>query len=475
MCILERFVEGGTVRIKFLGAAREVTGSRHTISIPGESVLLDCGLYQGKRKLTYERNKNIPRAALNANAMLLGHAHIDHSGNIPNLVSSGFRGKIYATSATVDLCRFMLLDSAYLQEKDVEYVNKRRRRRGEELVEPLYTSQDTLESLNLFVSKPYNRWFRVTKNISAKFCDAGHVLGSAVTVLRVKDRGKLLKIGYAVDLGRKRIPILRDPVQIKGVDYLIIESTYGNRLHEKVEESEKVLEDTVNRIVRQKGKLIIPSFTLERTQEVVYHLHSLIEEKRIPAIPIFVDSPLAVNITSVFRRHPECFDKETMRLLRGKSDPFGFDYVTYIHEVDRSKALNEMEGPMVIISASGMAEGGRILHHLKNNIESPRNIIMIVGYMAANTLGRRLVEKEKQVKIFGELYTRKADVVVANSFSAHADRNGLIEYVTGVGKGIKHIFIVHGEESQAIPFAEALREMGYSVTVPHLGDEVKLP
>jgi len=464
------------MKLKFCGGVRNVTGSKHLITTDnGSKVLLDCGLFQGRRKETREKNLNFPFDPKELDAVVVGHAHIDHTGNLPNLVKQGYTKDIHATVPTDALIHYMLPDSAYLQERDAEYINKRHRKKGLPLIEPLYTTADAMEAIRLTRPHNLNRWFKVAPDVEIKFVEAGHILGSALTIVRVRERGKVIKLAYVVDLGRKGLPLLRDPFQIRRVDYVIIESTYGNRVHEPIEEAKYQLQEVINRTYNRGGKIIIPSFAVERTQELLYYIHELMEERKIPRIKVFIDSPLAVNITEVFRRYPEWFDEETQEYFRRGDDPFTHLNIEYVRSVDRSKELNEMNSPMIIISASGMAEAGRILHHLKNNIGNPKNTIMIVGFMAENTLGRKLADGWKEVPIFGEKHKVRAEVFVSHAFSAHADKNELREYVRRMGK-VKKVFVVHGDETQSLELAIELQRLANvgKVIVPHEGDEVNL-
>ena len=459
------------MKLHFLGGVREVTGSRHLLETGGISFLLDCGLFQGHREETRLKNEKFPFSPREIDALILSHAHIDHSGNIPTLVKQGFKGDIYATFATRDLSMAMLRDSAKIQEKDAEFLNTKR---GES-VEPLYTLSEVDMAAEKFSSFNYHKPFEVAANIKVQFFEAGHVLGAALSLLTIKEKGKEIKIGYLVDLGRKRLPILRDPELINGLDYIIMESTYGNRVHQDISEARRDLGEVVRRTYERGGKIIIPAFALERTQELVYYLHKLHLEKKIPKLPIYVDSPLAVNITEIFRLHPECFDKEINEVFAREEDPFGFGGLVYIREVEKSKALNDDPRPAIIISASGMCENGRILHHLKNNIEDERNTILIVGFMARHTLGRRIMEREKEVRIFNRLYKLKAEVVVMDSFSAHADQQDILNYLSKVSPGVKGVFFVHGEENESLTIAELVKEkMGLNTMVPQPGEVVEL-
>jgi len=466
------------MKIQFLGAVRTVTGSMHLLQVNGTGILLDCGLYQGRRKESFERNRNLPFAIDRVDTMILSHAHIDHSGNIPSLVKNGFNGNIYATPATRDLCSAMLRDSGHIQEDDARYVNKKRARQGLAPVEPLYTVEDATNSLNNFVSVGYDRPLPVAPGVTLTFRDAGHILGSAVTVLDVEEDGQKRRLVFTGDLGRKGMPILKDPKPVEDVDYMVIESTYGDRLHDPIEAADEALRDVVVDTYRRGGKLIVPAFSVGRTQELVYALHRLTESRDIPELPIFVDSPLSVNVTEVFRLHPECYDRELNEFLASGNlrDPFGFHRLTYIRSVEASKELNFLREPAIIISASGMAEAGRILHHLKNNIEEPRNTVVIVGWQAPYTLGRRLVERQPVVKIFGEEYRLRARVETINGFSAHADRNELLGYAQALGPSrLKRVFVVHGEEASSLALADGLESLGVKqATVPQPGEAFEL-
>ncbi len=452
------------MKIKFIGGARTVTGSLHLLHINGRKILLECGLFQGRRKDTYDKNKNFSFNPKEIDALILSHAHIDHSGNIPNLVSKGFEGLIFATSATVDLCQIMLRDSAHLQEKDIEWLNKKRSIKGKPPVEPLYSLDDVEKAMEHFVGVQYNKTIELFDGISFSFRDAGHILGSAGVHFEIEENShKKISLGFSGDIGRPDSPVIKSPDLLRDLDILIMESTYGNRLHSSSEEVEEELAQTINQIVNDNGKIIIPAFAVGRTQTIVYVLHKLFNQNRIPEIPIYVDSPLAVDATNVFRSHPECLDRETYRIfLQNGEDPFGFSRLKYIKKVEESKELNDKPGPMIIISASGMAEGGRILHHLANNIGNSRNLILFIGYAAENTLARKIMDGEKTVNIYGEEYVVKAKVKTMDYFSAHADQKELFDYLQfNPTKLLKNIFLVHGEEDQALPFREKLLTKGY--------------
>ncbi len=461
------------MKITFHGAARTVTGSQHLIEVNGQRLLLDCGLYQGPRKEAFERNRNLPFDAASVDAMILSHAHIDHSGNIPNLVKSGFRGDIMCTFATRDLCSTMLMDSAHIQERDVEFVNKKRARKGEPPVEPIYNVEDAVNALEYFNAVSYHRQREVLPGVYVTFLDAGHMLGSAIVVLDIEDRdaNRDVRLVFSGDLGRKGIPIIRDPEYVDHADVLIMESTYGNRTHEPYFDSEKKLERIINETYKRGGAIIIPAFAVGRTQQLVYTLHKLMVARDIPRLPVYVDSPLAINTTSVFRLHPEAYDAEIREFMLSEGDPFGFDSLRYARSVEQSKELNFLREPFIVISASGMAEHGRVLHHLRNRIGDPENTILIVGWQAPNTLGRRLVEGEKVVRIFGEEHKVRARVEVLNGFSGHADRNELLEWAGAINKRPRRTFLVHGEEASAFALQSALQdELGFEeVAVPELG------
>jgi metallo-beta-lactamase family protein len=469
------------MKITFHGAVRTVTGSQHLVEVNGQRILLDCGLYQGSRKETYARNQHLPFNAAEIDTLVLSHAHIDHCGNIPNLVKSGFRGNIICTYATRDLAAVMLHDSARIQESDIQYLNKKREKQDLLPLQPIYTVADARESLNYFVGIGYERPFTLAPGVTLTFYDAGHILGSTIVALDIEEAESKrdIRLVFSGDLGRPGRPILRDPTFIAEADVLLVESTYGNRLHEAQEDASHKLERIVNETYRRGGKVIVPSFAVGRTQELVYRLHQLVENRQIPAhLKVFVDSPLAVDATGIYRLHPEAFDEEMAQFIseNGHRDPFGFDMMRYTRSTAESKELNTLTTPAVIISASGMAEAGRILHHLKNNIEDPRNTVLIVGWQAPHTLGRRLVDREPRVRIFGEEYTLNAQVEKINGFSAHADRDELLSWTGHLAKRPSHTFIVHGEEEASLAFAASLRELqGFpDVQVPELGQSFLL-
>ena len=405
--------------------------------------------------------------------MLLSHAHIDHTGNIPHLVNRGFKGHIYTTSATVDLCQIMLRDSAYLQERDLHYVNKKRKKQNKKLFEPLYTIDDVEAAMNSFIGVQYDKIIEVAPGVKATWRDAGHILGSAGLLIEIRENGNYTRLGFSGDIGRPEMPVIRDPNILTDLDVLIMESTYGNRLHQVTEEVEEEVAKVVNEVLDRNGKIIIPAFAVGRTQLFVYILHKLFDQNRIPAVPIFVDSPLAVNATEVYRTHPECFDRETYRVfIENHEDPFGFNRLTYIRDVEESKRLNEFKGSCIIISASGMAEGGRVLHHLKNNIGNQNNLILFVGYAAQETLARKIMEGAGEINILGDAHKVKADIKQMDYFSAHADQKGLLDYLKySPPEKLKNIFLVHGEEEQTLPLREKISAKGYkSVQYPKKGE-----
>jgi len=465
------------IRIKFCGGVRTVTGSRHLVSTDRSQVLLDCGLFHGHREEYYMVNSRFSFNPAKLNSLILSHAHIDHSGNIPTLIKRGFRSKIYATSATRDLCRLMLPDSGKIQEEDIKFLNKINQSLNLPSRKPLYTLKEAEATLKYFRSAYYQRRIKVAKDIYCTFFDAGHILGSAVVLLEIREGGKVIRLGYIVDLGRPHLPLLNDPTYIPDLDYMIIESTYGNRYHPSIKEAKEKLMVSINRTLARGGKVIIPSFALERTQEVLYFLKALIKERKLPRIPIYVDSPLAINITEVFRQHEDYLDKQTCRLIQRGIDPFPVEEITYVRRINESKELNRQTSPMIIIAGSGMCESGRILHHLKNNIEDEKNTVLVVGYMAENTLGKRIVERSPTVKIFGEEYKLNAEVVVINAFSGHADKNGLVDYIKhadGTGRLLKNVFVVHGDLDQSEALRQSLNDLGYPAYLPQIDEELEL-
>jgi len=440
----------------------------YLLEVNGRRILLECGLYQGHRDESIERNRNFPFKPAEIDAVVLSHAHIDHCGNLPNLCRQGYEGNIYCTFATRDLAGILLEDSAQIQRDDAAFMSKRRAKQGLPPVEPLYSVQDATKALSQFVAINYGRPFPVVDGVTVTFHDAGHILGSAQVVLDVTEKGRKFRYLFSGDVGRGADDILRDPQPVTGVDYLQIESTYGGRVHQPKANAGEKIRDLVLATLARRGKVIIPSFAVGRTQQIVYTLHQLTLAGQLPPIPIFVDSPLSVNATEVYRLHQECFNEQIYRFLREKENPFGMEHLTYIREAAVSKKLNDLAEPAIIISASGMAEAGRIRHHLANNIGNPANLILFVGYCAEHTLGHLILDQRPTVNIFGEPYEVRAQVESVDSFSGHADRNELSRYVKGLTGDIKQIFVIHGEEEQSLAFAETLRGLkpGAHVTVP---------
>jgi metallo-beta-lactamase family protein len=471
------------MKIQFCGAAQTVTGSQHLLEINGKKILLDCGMFQGKREESFKMNRHFLFEPKDLHCVILSHAHIDHAGNLPTLYAKGFMGSIYTTSATRDLCSIMLQDSAYIQERDIEFVNKRRAKKHEPPFNPLYTINDARAVMENFKAFPYNKKFFIDgldNKVAVTFIEAGHILGSAQVLLEIEENGKKITFGFTGDLGRYHLPILKDPDFLGNVDILLTESTYGGRTHHNAELIESELEAAIKEALLGGGKIIVPSFSVGRTQELVYSLTELQNAKKIPEFPIFVDSPLTVNATDIFKMHPECFDTETADYLAKGVNVFGLNNVLYIKDVNESKKLNEFKGTCMIISASGMCEAGRIQHHLANNIQNSRNVIMIIGFMAESTLGRRIVEAKDtpgtKVKIFGEEYKVNAKIKVLNAFSAHADQNELFTYLNKFDKKkLKKLFLVHGEPEQQGILMEKLQANGFkNISIPKRGDVFKI-
>lgn len=463
--------------LTFWGAARTVTGSKHLLALDsGRRVLLDCGLFQGRRDESDRLNADFGFDAGSIDAVVLSHAHIDHAGLLPKLWRDGFRGRVYATSATRDLAALMLMDSAHIQEMDVKYVNKKRAQRGQPLREPLYDQTDAEHILRRFVSVEYGERFEVVPGLDVTFRDAGHILGSATVNCEIVDGARTIRLGFTGDVGNPDRPILRDPEPMDACDYLITESTYGGKVHEPMGTTEDRLADIIRQTAARGGKVIIPAFAVGRTQEIVYALDQMWTAGRLPRIPVYVDSPLAVNATGVYLAHPECFDAELREYMRRDSDPLGFEKLTYVREANDSKALNARRDPMVIISASGMAEAGRILHHLRNNIEDPDATICIVGFCAEGTLGRKIVDRQPVVNIFGEPHQLKARVEVMNSLSAHADGPGMVSFLSQLDvPRLKQTFLVHGEPTRQDALRTDLLAAGWGdVQIPEHGQTVSL-
>jgi metallo-beta-lactamase family protein len=463
------------MRLTFLGAAQEVTGSMFLLEVASGTMLIDCGFFQGPRAESRRRNRTLPPEAIRASVALLTHAHIDHSGSLPTLVKSGFRGAIYATPATRDLCACMLRDSARIQEADAAYLNRKFADDPDFVkVEPAYDEEDAIAALRRVVGVPYHHTFQPLPGVSATLLDAGHILGSAQIVLDVELGGARRRLVFSGDLGRKGLPLIRDPeYPERPIDYVVMESTYGNRAHADVREMRTGLARVIGETVARGGKVIVPAFAVGRTQELLHSLAILTREGLLPRVPIFIDSPLALNVTEVFKLHPECFDAETRALLESPGDFLGSESVRFVSSRAESIALNDLEGPAVIIAAAGMAEAGRILHHLRRHVEDERNTILVVGFMAQHTLGRRLQERRARVRILGVERDLRAHVEVLSSFSAHADRNDLLAYARACGAA-RRFFLVHGEPEEQEPLALTLRGLGLEVELPVRGQSVEL-
>jgi metallo-beta-lactamase family protein len=468
------------VQVEFIGAVGgDVTGSRHIVQTEKSRILLDCGLFQGRRAEANERNRDLGFRAKDIDQMVLSHAHIDHSGALPRLYRQGFRGPIYCTPATRDLCAAMLEDSAEIQAQDAEYINRKIARTGAKMepVEPLYDQKDVVGTLDLMVTLPYHRPIRIAEEVALTYYDAGHVLGSAIVALDADVIGTERRLLFSGDLGRRNMPILRDPEVPPGASCLLLESTYGDRIHDPIERMEDELCDAICRTVARGGKVVVPSFALERAQEVVYSLKHLADQGRLPKVPVYVDSPLTVKLTDVFRLHPECYDDETRAILNSGDSPFDFDQLRYVSAVEDSKAIDRSDEPAVIISASGMCEFGRVVHHLVATLENRKNTVLIVGYQAQHTLGRRLVEQRPRVRIFGVERERHAEVVVLDGFSAHAGQDDLLEFAEAVRESgpLRQVALVHGEAEPRATLQAMLEERGFpSVLTPRRGDRLQV-
>lgn len=458
------------LNLRFVGAARTTTGSLHSVEYDGHRVLVDCGLLQGHRKESFEANRAMPFPAESVDAIVLSHAHIDHSGRLPAFVKAGYRGPIYATPATRDLCEVMLRDSAFLQARDVEYVNKTRRKQGKRPFELLYDEDDVADTMALFRPMPYGETREIVPGLRATLRDAGHILGSASVTFDYDKWGKRRRLLFTGDLGQTHTPFLRDPEPVEGVDALVTECTYGDRDHPPAANVEGRLMDYLRFICQHRSKLIVPAFSVGRTQQLLYILNKMEESGKLPPIPIYVDSPLSKAATEIHRRHAECFNDATRAMLAKGDDPFDFRGLKFLTTVEESMSLNAKEGPMVVISASGMCEGGRILHHLKNGIENPLNIVLITGFQAESTLGRKLVDGVSPVRIYGEEKTPKATIYTINGLSAHADRTGLTAFAKALGPTVRRAFCVHGEEAYCEAHRQNLLGIGIRrVDIPEKG------
>ncbi len=464
------------MKLKFCGAAGTTTGSQHLLEINGKRILLDCGLYQGRRKDAYEINCCFPHYdPASVDVVVLSHAHIDHSGNLPNLTTKGFTGTIYSTHATRDLCQIMLRDSARIQEHDIRWLNKRRKRKGLEEVAPLYTEQNAEKCLRQFVTLGYDRPIHISDGVQLTFVDAGHILGSAQVVLDVTDEadGKKKRFLFSGDVGRGDNEVLRDPVAVKDVDFVLMESTYGGREHEMPPGFDEHFGRVIKDAVKRGGKILIPAFAVERTQKLLYVLNELFLAKELPPIPVFVDSPLAVSATEIYRLHPDSFNSDVYEALFERQNPFGFEDLTLVRSVKGSKSLNELEGIAIIISASGMCEAGRILHHLRNNIENPDTTVLFVGYCAEGTLGRKIRDGAKDVSILGDTFQVNAHVEIVDSFSGHADHSELVDYYNRITGPKTDTWLIHGEPDSSHALCEALQSEGSEIHVGELGVEVE--
>lgn len=466
------------MQIQFLGAARTVTGSKHLLTLSsGKKILLDCGFFQGKGSETDAMNRDFSFEPASIDYLILSHAHIDHSGNVPNLIKQGFKGPIVCTNATADLCKIMLMDSAHIQEGDLKYVNRRRIKRGEEPLKPIYSVNDVENALKLLTRVSYNQIYNVCEGLTVQYTDSGHILGSGAINLEITENNKIQKLFFSGDIGRYNGFILKNPEPFPQADYIITESTYGDRLHSDSKYSEQQLFDVVyNTCITKKGKLIIPAFSLGRTQELVFALNKLENKKMLPKINIYVDSPLSVNATEIMINHPECFNQDIIDYMKKDPNPFGFSNLIYVQDVKDSKNINSIAGPCIIISASGMAEAGRIKHHIANNISNSNNTILLVGYAEPHSLGGKIRNGAKMVKIFGTEYQVNADVVIMDSYSAHGDYKEMIQYLSCQDKEkVKQIFLVHGEYDTQVAYKEKLLDAGFkNISIPDQGDKVDL-
>jgi metallo-beta-lactamase family protein len=462
--------------IHFNGAAQTVTGSQYLLEINGKKLLLECGLYQGRWEDTYERNVKFQFDPASVDAAVLSHAHIDHSGNYPNLIKNGYHGPIYATQVTCDLADLMLRDSGHIQEADAEYINKKRAKHHKPPIDPLYTVQDASLVKMQMKPTPYNQSLEILPGVKLTLVEAGHILGSASIVLDIKENGKSYRFWFSGDIGRYQLPLIRDPELPSETDYLMMECTYGDRIHANPDDAINEFREVVADTIKRGGKVIVPSFAVGRTQELVYELNKMIVAHQIPPVPIFVDSPLAVGASEIFSKYSSYFDDETNDFTRtGRHPALAFDQLTYIQSVEESKALNTIDKPMVILSASGMAECGRIVHHIKNNIENPKSTIVIVSWQAPGTLGRQLADREKEFEIYGEHFHRRAQVATIGGFSAHADQTMLANYALACQSHLKKIFLVHGEQKSAEALMEKIRaNQKTPIKYPSLYEKVEI-
>jgi metallo-beta-lactamase family protein len=450
------------MKLTFIGACRTVTGSQYLIEHEGFKILLECGLYQGHRDEAERINRTFAFKPKDLSAMVLSHAHLDHSGNIPNLAKSGFSGPVYCTPATLDVTRYLLLDAAHIQEADIEHLNKRLRLSNLPVKQPLYTVADTEKALKQFTGRSYNLPFEPVKGLTITFFDAGHILGSAL--VRIESEGK--RVLFSGDLGRNKMPIIKDPVVVPDVDYLMLESTYGNRVHPSPAGVSEDLKKIIQDAIANRGKVIIPAFAVERTQILIKILKELYDAGSLRDVPVYVDSPLATNVTEVFTRHPECFDEETLKIFEA-GDPFNFPGLQYIRDKEESKTLNDWSGPLIIIAGSGMCEGGRVLHHLIHSLGRETTQVVLAGFQSPGTLGWRLQSGEKRVPIYNDFYEVKARIHFIGALSAHADGNDLYNYVQAVREHrLQKVFLVHGDIEEAVPLKDRLSRSGIAVDIP---------
>jgi metallo-beta-lactamase family protein len=462
------------VRITFLGGVRTVTGSMHLVETEGGSILLECGLFQGRREEANRRNRSLPGAARHADAVILSHAHIDHSGALPVLVKTGWKGGIHLTEATGHLADLMLRDSGAIQEKDAEYLN-RHRKGGEGPIEPLYTPEDAVRAIARFRPHPYGKEFEPVPGVTARFADAGHILGSAVVHLTIREKAGTTRLVFTGDLGRGGMPLLRDPEPAGPAEVILTESTYGDRDHEPPEDTERRLFEIVDRTARRGGRIIVPCFAVGRAQTIIYLLHRLRAAGKLQDVPIYVDSPMAVEATRIFAAHRDLFDEEAREFVQGQGPLFRSARTSYISEAAESRALNGLEGPAVILSASGMCEAGRILHHLRHGIGDPRNTILFVGYQAEHTLGRRILERQEEVRLLGETHRVRAEVARVNGMSAHADRGGILAYLRALGGNPRRVFLVHGDLERCESLKQWLASRGlHGAEIPSHRERVDL-
>ncbi len=467
------------MKIAFHGAARTVTGSKHLITLKnGKKYLLDCGMFQGMGRQTDALNRNFGFDVTEITAMILSHAHIDHCGLVPKLVADGYKGKIYCTPATKELAAVLMEDSAGIQENDIRYENKRRAQEGLPYLKPLYTTAQALDAQDNFVQVEYDTWFSIDENIEVMFSDAGHIIGSAAVHLKINENGKETRLTFSGDVGRYRDVILKSPAVFPQADYILLESTYGNSLHDNaITTPDQILQWVEKACLQKKGKLIIAAFSVGRTQEILYALNQLELERRLPELPYYVDSPLSVKATEIVKKYPKYFNRVIQKVLENDSDPFGFKGLKFVKSVDESKMLNFRNGPCVIISASGMAEAGRVKHHISNNIENSRNTILLTGYCEPNSLGARLQSGAKEVRIFGVTHEVNAEVGAIRSMSAHGDYEDLSQFLACQDpKQVKRLFLVHGEYNVQQDFKQRLIKKGFAdVEIPEMHYEIGLP